>query len=217
MLTAMLDIAVLVSGGGTNLQAIIDRISDGDLSGVRIVGVIASRSGTMAEQRAVRANIPVKIVCRKDFPDPEAYDRAMIAALSDWKPELIVLAGFLNLLGPTVVAAWRNRIVNVHPSLIPSFCGPGYYGIRPHEAVLASGACVTGATVHIVDEEYDRGPIILQKTVPVHADDTPQTLQLRVMQEAEQVILPKAIALFAAGRIQIEDRKVIILGGTEND
>ncbi len=213
----MLDIAVLVSGGGTNLQAIIDRISDGDLSGVRIVGVIASRSGTMAEQRAVRANIPVKIVCRKDFPDPEAYDRAMIAALSDWKPELIVLAGFLNLLGPTVVAAWRNRIVNVHPSLIPSFCGPGYYGIRPHEAVLASGACVTGATVHIVDEEYDRGPIILQKTVPVHADDTPQTLQLRVMQEAEQVILPKAIALFAAGRIQIEDRKVIILGGTEND
>jgi phosphoribosylglycinamide formyltransferase-1 len=217
MLTAMLDIVVLVSGGGTNLQAIIDRISDGDLSGVRIVGVIASRSGTMAEQRAVRANIPVKIVCRKDFPDPEAYDRAMIAALSDWKPELIVLAGFLNLLGPTVVAAWRNRIVNVHPSLIPSFCGPGYYGIRPHEAVLASGACVTGATVHIVDEEYDRGPIILQKTVPVHADDTPQTLQLRVMQEAEQVILPKAIALFAAGRIQIEDRKVIILGGTEND
>lgn len=213
----MLDIAVLVSGGGTNLQAIIDRISDGDLSGVRIVGVIASRSGTMAEQRAVRANIPVKIVCRKDFPDPEAYDRAMLAALSDWKPELIVLAGFLNLLGPTVVAAWRNRIVNVHPSLIPSFCGPGYYGIRPHEAVLASGACVTGATVHIVDEEYDRGPIILQKTVPVHADDTPQTLQLRVMQEAEQVILPKAIALFAAGRIQIEDRKVIILGGTEND
>ncbi|NLM14714.1 MAG: phosphoribosylglycinamide formyltransferase [Clostridiaceae bacterium] len=213
----MLDIAVLVSGGGTNLQAIIDRISDGDLSGVRIVGVVASRSGTMAEQRAVRANIPVKIVCRKDFPDPEAYDRAMIAALSDWKPELIVLAGFLNLLGPTVVAAWRNRIVNVHPSLIPSFCGPGYYGIRPHEAVLASGACVTGATVHIVDEEYDRGPIILQKTVPVHADDTPQTLQLRVMQEAEQVILPKAIALFAAGRIQIEDRKVIILGGTEND
>ena len=213
----MLDIAVLVSGGGTNLQAIIDRISDGDLSGVRIVGVVASRSGTMAEQRAVRANIPVKIVCRKDFPDPEAYDRAMIAALSDWKPELIVLAGFLNLLGPTVVAAWRNRIVNVHPSLIPSFCGPGYYGIRPHEAVLASGACVTGATVHIVDEEYDRGPIILQKTVPVHADDTPQTLQLRVMQEAEQVILPKAIALFAAGRIQIEDRKAIILGGTEND
>ncbi len=213
----MLDIAVLVSGGGTNLQAIIDRISDGDLSGVRIVGVVASRSGTMAEQRAVRANIPVKIICRKDFPDPEAYDRAMIAALSDWKPELIVLAGFLNLLGPTVVAAWRNRIVNVHPSLIPSFCGPGYYGIRPHEAVLASGACVTGATVHIVDEEYDRGPIILQKTVPVHADDTPQTLQLRVMQEAEQVILPKAIALFAAGRIQIEDRKVIILGGTEND
>ncbi|MGI6327159.1 MAG: phosphoribosylglycinamide formyltransferase [Saccharofermentanales bacterium] len=213
----MLDIVVLVSGGGTNLQAIIDRISDGDLSGVRIVGVIASRSGTMAEQRAVRANIPVKIVCRKDFPDPEAYDRAMLAALSDWKPELIVLAGFLNLLGPTVVAAWRNRIVNVHPSLIPSFCGPGYYGIRPHEAVLASGACVTGATVHIVDEEYDRGPIILQKTVSVHADDTPQTLQLRVMQEAEQVILPKAIALFAAGRIQIEDRKVIILGGTEND
>lgn len=213
----MLDIAVLVSGGGTNLQAIIDRIADGSLSKVRIVGVIASRPGTVAEQRAVRADIPVKIVCRKDAPDLAAYDRAVIAALSDWNPELIVLAGFLNLLGPAVVAAWRNQIINVHPSLIPSFCGPGYYGIRPHEAVLASGVRVTGATVHIVNEEYDQGPIILQKAVTVHADDTPQTLQLRVMQEAEQVILPKAIALFAAGRIQIEDRKAIILGGTEND
>lgn len=208
----MLEIAVLVSGGGTNLQAILDRIADGSLTDVHIAGVIASRHGTFAEQRAARAGIPFKIINRKDFPDVSAYDQAMLAALQPMQPGLIVLAGFLSLLGPGLVSAYRNRIINIHPSLIPSFCGTGLYGIRPHEAALDYGVKVTGATVHVVDEHYDQGPIILQKAVDVMADDTPQSLQLRVMQEAEQVILPQAIALFAAGRIRFEGRKAIIEG-----
>lgn len=208
----MLDIAVLVSGGGTNLQSIIDRIADHRLPGVRIVGVIASRPGTLAEQRAKLAGIPCRTVSRKDYPDLDSYDQAMLDLLKPWNPGLLVLAGFLSLLGPRLVKAWHNRIINVHPSLIPAFCGPGLYGIRPHEAALAYGVRITGATVHLVDENYDEGPIILQKAVEVHQDDTPQSLQLRVMKEAEQVILPKAIALFAAGRIHFEGRRVVIEG-----
>ncbi|HAL74954.1 MAG TPA: phosphoribosylglycinamide formyltransferase [Clostridiales bacterium] len=203
-------IAVFVSGGGTNLQAIIDRINDDSLSGVSIAGVIASRAGTFAEQRAAKAQLPFKIVNRRDYSDLAAYDKAILDALAPWQPDLIVLAGFLSLLGPAVIAAYRNRIINIHPSLIPSFCGPGLYGIRPHQAALDYGVKVSGATVHVVDEHYDQGPIVMQKAVEVWPDDTPQTLQLRIMQEAEQIILPQAIALFAAGRVRIKGRRAII-------
>lgn len=208
----MLDVVVLVSGGGTNLQSIIDRIAAGNLPNVRITGVIASKSGTFAEQRAARAGIPCQTISRKAFTDIASYDEAMLAALQRWQPGLVVLAGFLSLLGPGVVSAYRNRIINIHPSLIPAFCGPGLYGIRPHEAALAYGVKVSGATVHFVNEHYDEGPIILQKAVCVREDDTPQSLQLRVMEEAEQVILPQAIALFAAGRIRIDGRRAITEG-----
>jgi phosphoribosylglycinamide formyltransferase 1 len=208
----MFKIAVFVSGGGTNLQAIIDRIADGTLAGIQIAGVVASRSGTFAEQRALHSGIPCVIVNRRDYPDIASYDQAMIAAIQPWDVDLIVLAGFLSHLGPALIAAYRNQIINIHPSLIPAFCGAGYYGIRPHEAVLADGVQVTGATVHIVDELYDQGPIIIQKEVAVKPNDTPQILQQRVMEEAEQIILPQAIALFAAGRIRIEGRKAIIEG-----
>lgn len=205
-------IAVLVSGGGTNLQAIIDRIADGSLSGVTIAGVIASRPGTYAETRARLAAIPFRVVNRKDFIDLATYDQAMLEALQPWQPDLIVLAGFLSLLGPAVVSAYHHRIINIHPSLIPSFCGPGLYGIRPHQAALERGVKISGATVHVVDEHYDQGPIVLQKAVDIRPDDTPQSLQLRIMQEAEQVILPQAIALFAAGRVRIDGRQAIIEG-----
>jgi phosphoribosylglycinamide formyltransferase-1 len=183
----MLDLAVFVSGGGTNLQAILDRIADGSLRDVRVACVIASRSDTHAEKRAEKAGIPCRVVRRKDFSSLAEYD-------------------------PDFVDAYRGRIINVHPSLIPSFCGTGMYGLKPHEAALEYGVRITGATVHFVDEHYDEGPIIVQKAVPVLQDDTPQSLQLRVMEEAEQVILPQAIALFAAGRLKIDGRKIIIEG-----
>lgn len=209
----ILKVAVFVSGGGTNLQAILDQIADGRLPRVRVIGVLASRPGTFAEERARRAGIPAVVVSRSDCAGAEAYDQAVLSALEsfpDGPPGLIVLAGFLSLLGPRLVRAYRGRIINVHPALVPSFCGPGMYGIRPHEAALTCGVRVTGATVHFVDEHYDEGPIILQKTVDVLPDDTPQTLQQRVMTEAEQVILPEAIRLFAANRIVIEGRTVRI-------
>lgn len=206
----MYQIAVFVSGGGTNLQAIMDQIADGRLPDVRIACVVASRAGCQAEQRARRAGIPTHVVCRGDYDDLSSFDRAMLSVLAPYSIDLVVLAGFLCLLGPDFVAAYPGHIINVHPSLIPAFCGPGYYGIRPHEAALAYGVRITGATVHIVDAEYDHGPIILQKAVPVLPDDTPQTLQQRVMIQAEQKILPQAIALFAAGRIEQEGRKIRI-------
>ncbi len=209
----ILKIAVFVSGGGTNLQAILDQIADGRLPGVRVIGVIASRSGTFAEERARRAGIPVAVVSRAACAGIDAYDDAMLAALDGFPggpPGLIVLAGFLSLLGPRLVGTYSGRIINVHPALVPCFCGPGMYGIRPHEAVLARGVKVTGATVHFVDEHYDEGPIILQKAVAVEPGDTPQTLQQRVMKEAEQVILPEAIRLFASHRIVMDGRIVRI-------
>jgi phosphoribosylglycinamide formyltransferase 1 len=206
----MLDIAVFVSGTGTNLQAILDRIADGSLEGVRVACVIASRTGTLAESRANKAGIPCQVIRRSDFPDITTYDQALLKTLSPWPIGLIVLAGFLSMLGPGFIAAFKNRIINVHPALIPSFCGHGLYGIRPHEAALEYGVRISGATVHFVDENYDEGPIILQKAVPVLPNDTPQSLQLRVMQQAEQIILPQAIALFAAGRLEIVGRRVII-------
>lgn len=202
----MLDLAVFVSGGGTNLQAILDQIADGRLPGVRIACVIASKKGTYAEQRARSAGIPVQVISRKEYVTIARYDQDLIAALEPYSIGLVVLAGFLSLLGPDFIDTYANRIINVHPSLIPSFCGHGYYGIVPHQAAIAYGVKISGATVHFVDNQYDSGPIILQKAVPVEADDTPQSLQLRIMHDAEHVILPQAISLFAAGRIEVFGR-----------
>ncbi len=200
-------IAVFVSGGGTNLQAIIDKISSGEITNVEISEVIASNESAFAIERAKKAGIPAKVISKKIL-GAEAYDEATLAELNSLGVELVVLAGFLSMLGPKTVAAYANRIINIHPALIPSFCGQGMYGIRPHEAVLAKGVKVSGATVHFVNEHYDEGPIILQKAVDVLPDDTPETLQKRIMKECEQVILPQAIQLIADGRIEVVNNLV---------
>ncbi len=219
MTRARLDfpIAVFVSGGGTNLQAILDRIRDGRLDPVRVAVVIASNEHCQAIGRAERFGIPTRIIRRKDHPDQASYDQALLEALRPYAVSLVVLAGFLSLLGPDFIAAYPDGIINIHPSLIPSFCGPGYYGIRPHEAALEYGVKLTGATVHLVDGAYDHGPIILQRAVPVMPDDTPQSLQQRVMRDAEQVLLPRAIALFAAGRVRRSGRIIQIEKETHDD
>lgn len=206
----MMEIAVLVSGGGTNLQALIDRIADGSLQGVRICCVIASREGTFAATRADRAGIPNSVLRRGAFIDLESYDAAMLALLEKSGAELLVLAGFLSLLGPAVVHRYHNRILNIHPSLLPSFGGKGMYGLHVHEAVLASGAKWTGATVQFVNEAYDEGPILLQQPVRVRPDDTPESLQARVMAEAEQILLPEAVRLISLGRVHIDGHRTII-------
>lgn len=200
-------IAVFVSGGGTNLQAIIDKISSGEITNVEISEVIASNESAFAIERAKKAGIPAKVISKKVL-GAEAYDDATLAELNSLGVELVVLAGFLSMLGPKTVAAYANRIINIHPALIPAFCGQGMYGIRPHEAVLAKGVKVSGATVHFVNEHYDEGPIILQKAVDVLPDDTPKTLQKRIMKECEQVILPQAIQLIADGRIEVVNNLV---------
>ena len=200
-------IAVFVSGGGTNLQAIIDKIASGEITNVEISEVIASNESAFAIERAKKAGIPAKVISKKVL-GAEAYDEATLAELNSLGVELVVLAGFLSMLGPKTVAAYANRIINIHPALIPSFCGQGMYGIRPHEAVLAKGVKVSGATVHFVNEHYDEGPIILQKAVDVLPDDTPETLQKRIMKECEQVILPQAIQLIADGRIEVVNNLV---------
>lgn len=200
-------IAVFVSGGGTNLQAIIDKISSGEIRNVEISEVIASNESAFAIERAKKAGIPAKVISKKVL-GAEAYDDATLTELNSLGVELVVLAGFLSMLGPKTVAAYANRIINIHPALIPSFCGQGMYGIRPHEAVLAKGVKVSGATVHFVNEHYDEGPIILQKAVDVLPDDTPETLQKRIMKECEQVILPQAIQLIADGRIEVVNNLV---------
>jgi phosphoribosylglycinamide formyltransferase-1 len=209
----VLHIVLLVSGNGTNLQVILDQIADQRLQNVQIVGVIASRENTFAQERARLAGIPTAVVKRSDYDSREAYDQAMLdtlAEISEKPVDLVVLAGFLSLVGPELIRRFNGRIINIHPALIPSFCGPGMYGIHPHEAAIDRGVRITGATVHLIDEDYDHGPIILQKAVAILADDTPQTLQQRVMAEAEQVILPEAIRLFAENRIVIEGRHVRI-------
>ena len=200
-------IAVFDSGGGTNLQAIIDKISSGEITNVEISEVIASNESAFAIERAKKAGIPAKVISKKIL-GAEAYDEATLTELNSLGVELVVLAGFLSMLGPKTVAAYANRIINIHPALIPSFCGKGMYGIRPHEAVLAKGVKVSGATVHFVNEHYDEGPIILQKAVDVLPDDTPETLQKRIMKECEQVILPQAIQLIADGRIEVVNNLV---------
>ena len=198
-------IAVFVSGGGTNLQAIIDRIENGELKNVEIALVIASNDSAYALTRASEHGIPSTVMSVKSYPDREAWDEAVVAKLKEAGAELIVLAGYLSLLGAGTVKEYSNRIINIHPALIPSFCGKGMYGIKPHEAALARGVKVSGATVHLVNENYDEGPILLQKCVDVLPDDTPEVLQKRIMKECEQVILPKAISLFAEGKVEIKN------------
>ena len=188
-------IAVLVSGGGTNLQAILESERRGENPNGQVALVVASKPGVYALTRAEQFGVPTAVVARRDYADGEAFDAALLDVLAGHNIDLVVLAGFLSVLGPSVIAAYPNRILNVHPSLIPSFCGPGFYGLRVHEAALARGVKVTGATVHFVNEECDGGPILLQKAVDIQPGDTPDTLQKRVMVEAEWKLLPKAIAM----------------------
>lgn len=206
----MLNIAVFVSGGGTNLQALIDAQSRGELQNGKITFVLASNSGAYALKRAEKAGIESAVVSRKEYDSKEAYDKAVLKVLENKNIDLIVLAGFLSILGSELVEKYKNRIINIHPSLIPLFCGDGFYGLKVHEAVLASGMKVTGATAHFVNEITDGGAIILQKAVPIEQGDTPEILQYRVMRLAEWEILPKAVSLFCMGKIKIEGNKTII-------
>lgn len=206
----MIRLGIMVSGGGTNLQAIIDKIESGYLEDCKIVTVVSSRPGAYALERAARHDIPAVCISKKNYTSLGEYDQALVEHFNSCNVDLVVLAGFLSMLGESFVKAYQNRIINIHPSLIPSFCGKGYYGIIPHQKALEYGVKVTGATVHFVDFEYDTGPIVLQKAVEVMDDDTPESLQIRVMQQAEWELLPKAIKLYAAGRIAVDGRKVIL-------
>lgn len=197
----MTNIAVLVSGGGTNLQAILESERRGENPNGRVTLVVASKPGVYALERAANFGVEGAVVRRKDYADSEAFDAALLAVLQAHNIGLVVLAGFLSVLGPSVIRAYPNRILNVHPSLIPSFCGPGYYGLRVHEEALKRGVKVTGATVHFVNEVCDGGPILLQKAVEVQPGDTPETLQKRVMVEAEWQLLPRAIAMVCGGSL----------------
>ncbi len=188
-------VAVLVSGGGTNLQALLESEARGENPNGKIVLVVASKPGVYALERAANFGVEGTVVARKNYADSEAFDAALLDTLQQHNIDVVVLAGFLSVLGSRVIEAYRNRILNVHPSLIPSFCGPGFYGLRVHEAALARGVKVTGATVHLVNEECDGGPILLQKAVAVQPGDTPEVLQKRVMVEAEWKLLPKALAM----------------------
>ena len=204
-------IAVLVSGGGTNLQALIDAQEQGDIISGRIAAVIASKPGVYALERAKRAGIPGYVVARKDYPDSRAMTVALVDKLKGLNIDLVVLAGFMTIFTEEMVNAYPNAILNVHPALIPSFCGKGYYGLHVHEKVLEYGVKLSGATVHFVSEECDGGPIVLQKAVAVEEGDTPEALQRRIMEQAEWVILPKAVSLFCQGRLKVEGRTVRIL------
>lgn len=203
--TKTANIAVLVSGGGTNLQALIDAQNEGRLGCGRITCVIASKADAYALERAKRNKIKTRVLIRKDYPDIASYSAAMKDLLTEEKADLIVYAGFMTILDDTVCSAFPNRMINVHPALIPSFCGKGFYGLHVHEAALAKGVKVSGATVHFVTAECDGGPIILQKAVSVEEGDTPETLQRRIMEEAEWKILPEAVRLFCDGRITVEN------------
>ena len=206
----MLKLAVLVSGGGTNLQAIIDAISAGKITNACISVVISNNANAYALERARAHGIEALCISPKDFESREAFNQAFLDKLNSYNVDLVVLAGFLVVLPEMMIKEYTNRIVNIPPSLIPSFCGKGFYGLKVHEGVLARGVKVTGATVHFVDEGTDTGPIILQKAVEVEQGDTPEVLQRRVMEQAEWVILPKAIDLIANGKVSVEDGHVII-------
>ena len=203
-------IAVLVSGGGTNLQALIDAQHRGELGGGEIVAVISSKAGAYALERAAKANIPGYVLPRKNFDSNQAMTVALVDMLKDLKIDLVVLAGCMIIFTQEIVDAYPNAIINVHPALIPSFCGQGFYGLHVHEAALAYGVKLSGATVHFVSAECDGGPIIAQKAVEVRHDDTPETLQQRIMEEAEWKILPEAVRMFCEDRISVEDRMVVI-------
>ena len=204
-------IAVLVSGGGTNLQALIDAQAREELINGEITAVISSNPGAYALERAAKAGIPGYVVARKEFPSSQAMTAALVEQLRALDIDLVVLAGFMVILTGEMVRAFPNAILNVHPALIPSFCGAGYYGLHVHEAALAYGVKLTGATVHFVNEEPDGGPIVLQKAVEILEGDTPEVLQRRVMEQAEWHILPQAVSLFCEGRLRVEGRIVHIL------
>ena len=193
----MLRVVVCVSGGGTNLQAIIDAVADGTITNTELVGVISNNYGVRALERAKKAGIDGKVVSPKDYENRAAFNEGLLAAIRAYQPDLIVLAGFLVVIPEAMIEEYENKIINIHPSLIPSFCGTGYYGLKVHEAALARGVKLTGATVHYVDKGTDTGPILLQKAVEVKPGDTPEILQRRVMEEAEWKLLPAAINMIA--------------------
>ena len=203
-------IAVLVSGGGTNLQALIDAQLRGELGGGEIAAVISSKASAYALERAANANIPGYVLPRKQFKSNQEMTIALVDMLKDMNIDLVVLAGCMIIFTQELIDAYPNAIINVHPALIPSFCGQGYYGLHVHEAALKYGVTVSGATVHFVNEECDGGAIIAQKAVAVHHDDTPETLQKRIMEEAEWILLPEAVRLFCEERISVEGRMVVI-------
>jgi phosphoribosylglycinamide formyltransferase-1 len=205
----MLRVVVCVSGGGTNLQAILDAVSEGKITNTEIVAVISNNAGAKALTRAENFGVPGILLSPKDYEDREAFNKAFTDKLCELAPDLIVLAGFLVKIPESVVEKFSNRIINIHPSLIPAFCGVGYYGLKVHEKALERGVKLTGATVHFVNEGMDEGPIIAQKAVAVREDDTPEVLQRRVMEEAEWILLPEAIDDIANGRISVVDNKVV--------
>ncbi len=211
----MMKIAVMVSGGGTNLQAIIDSIDKGIITNTEICLVYSNSPKAYAIERAKKAGIPYVVKSPKEFDKREDFNEALLNILKDANPDLIVLAGCLVVIPQSVVREFEGRIINIHPSLIPSFCGTGYYGLKVHEKALERGVRVSGATVHFVDEGTDTGPIILQKPVMIRPDDTPEILQRRIMEQAEWKILPMAIDLIANGRVKIVDHKVMIEGYEE--
>ena len=207
----MKNIVVLVSGGGTNLQALIDAQNRGEIKNGKISCVISSNPNAYALTRAENNNIPTEVIRRKDFAEFDEYDDALTELLKSKNADVVVLAGFMTILGSKVISAFENKIINIHPSLIPSFCGEGYYGLRVHEAALSKGVKVTGATAHFVNEICDGGPIIIQKAVEIKNGDTPEILQKRVMEQAEWKILPKAVSLFCEDKIIVKDNKTEIL------
>lgn len=206
----MKNIIVLVSGGGTNLQALIDAEKSGLIQGGKITCVISSKEGVYALERAKQNNIPTRVVPRKEYPDSLSYSKAVLEVLNEEKADLIVLAGFMTILDRCVTKAYNYKIINVHPALIPSFCGEGFYGLKVHEAALEYGVKVSGATIHFVNEKADAGAIILQGTVNVERDDTPQTLQRRIMENVEWKLLPKAVSLFCQDKIDIVDGRAYV-------
>lgn len=207
----MKNIVVLVSGGGTNLQALIDAQNRGEIKNGKISCVISSNPNAYALTRAENNKIPTEVIRRKDFAEFDEYDNALTELLMSKNADVVVLAGFMTILGSKVISAFENKIINIHPSLIPSFCGEGYYGLRVHEAALKKGVKVTGATAHFVNEVCDGGPIIIQKAVEIKNGDTPEVLQKRVMEQAEWKILPKAVSLFCEDKIIVKDNKTEIL------
>jgi phosphoribosylglycinamide formyltransferase-1 len=206
----MLRALSMVSGGGTNLQAIIDSVKNGTITNTELVGVISNNKNAYALTRAEENGIDAKCISPKDYESREVFNQELLKAVDAYEPDLIVLAGYLVVIPPEMIKKYKNRIINIHPSLIPSFCGTGYYGLKVHEAALARGVKVVGATVHFVDEGTDTGPIILQKAVEVQNGDTPEVLQRRVMEQAEWKILPRAIDLIANGKVEVEGHRTIV-------